>query len=108
MSRLCVDEKKSPEAKEEQLWAITDEEIQKVIQESTAKTENKKPSTSDLYERIDELEFELQCLRTDSKEQNRRKAALLRLLEVVDVGRIEERNQAYVRAIVKRIKQLVS
>lgn len=110
MSRLCcVDEKKAPpESKREETLFISDKEIQQAIQEATAEEEDKKPSTKDLHERIEDLEFELECLRADSEEEKKRKNALLKLLEVIDVGRIEARNQPYVRAIVKRIKQLVS
>lgn len=109
MSRLCcVDEKKAPEGKKEELWVITDDEIQQVVREATEKQEDKKPSISDLHERIEDLEFELECIRADNEEEKKKKTALRRLVEVIDLERIEPRNQPYLRAIVKKIKQLVS
>ncbi len=105
MSRLCCEDEKAA-GKEEELYFITDEEIQKVVQEATQ--ESDKPSTADLYERIDDLEFELECLRADTEETRKRKEALLRLVEVVDRNRFEEKNRVYINAVFKKIKQLVS
>ena len=108
MSRLCCeDEKKVSEESKEQLYVISDEEIQKVIEESVCE-KSEKPSTGDLHERIDDLEFEIECLRADAEETRKQKAALLRLVEVIDQGRFEEKNRVYVSAIVKKIKQILS
>lgn len=107
MSRLCCHDNTDNEKKgSDDDWPISEEEIQKVIEEST-KDENKKPSTADLFQRIEELEFELECLRADHKLQEKRKNALQRLLAVIDLNRFGEKNKAYVKAIVKKIEQLV-
>lgn len=106
MSRLCCEDENKAAGKEEELYFITDEEIQKVVQEATQ--ESDKPSTVDLYERIDDLEFELECLRADAEETRKRKEALLRLVDVVDCKRFEKKNVVYIKSILKKIKQLVS
>lgn len=107
MSRLCCHDDADNEKKGlDDDWPISEEEIRKVIEEST-KDDDKKPSTADLFQRIEELEFELECLRADNEMQKKRKDALQRLLAVIDLNRFEEKNKAYVKAIVKKIKQLV-
>ena len=107
MSRLCCDEdetkKKSPNPN---LYAISDEEIQKVIEESLSE-KSEKPSTNDLHERIQDLEFEVECLQADAEESRNKKAALLRLLGVIDLNRFQEKNRVYVSAIVKKVKQII-
>ena len=107
MSRLCCDEdetkKQNPNPN---LYAISDEEIQKVIEESLSE-KSEKPSTNDLHERIQDLEFEVECLQADAEESRKRKAALLRLLGVIDLNRFQEKNRVYVSAIVKKIKQII-
>ena len=108
MSRLCCDDKKkiSGESKE-QSFVISDEEIQKVIEESVCE-KSEKPSTGDLHERIDDLEFEIECLRADAEGTRKQRAALLRLVEVIDQSRFEQKNRVYISAIVKKIKQILS
>ena len=88
-------------------WPISEEEIQNVIKESQDKDEDKKPSTADLFQRIDDLEFELECIRADNELQRKHKVALQRLLAVVDLSRFEEKNKAYVKAILAKIKHLL-
>lgn len=107
MSRLCCDDEGKAAGKDEELYFIGDEEIRQVVQEAT-KEKSDKPSTLELYERIDDLEFELECLRADAEETRKRRAALRRLVEVVDTKRFEKKNIVYVNAILKKIKQLVS
>jgi hypothetical protein len=107
MSRLCCHDNTDDEKKgSDDDWSISEEEIRKVIEESTV-DDNKKPSTTDLFQRIEELEFELECLRADNELQEKRRNALQRLLAVIDLNRFDEKNKAYVKAIVKKIKQLV-
>lgn len=112
MSRLCCDDDESKAGGEqkqhdrESLYVISDEEIQKVIEEAVSE-KSEKPSTNDLHERIEDLEFELECLRADANEQQKKKAALLRLLGVIDLNRFENKNRVYVSAIVKKIKQII-
>lgn len=107
MSRFCiVDEKKS--ADQNETWVVTDAEIKAVIQEACAETNGKKPTTNDLHERIGDLEFELECLRADAQETTNKHQALHQLLNVVDLNRFEENNKGYIKAIIKKIKQIIS
>ena len=42
------------------------------------------------------------------QKKREKKAALLRLVEVIDQSRLQEKNRVYVSAIVKKIKQILS
>jgi len=100
MSRLCVDE----ERKQDSDWVISNEEIEEVMRE--VQEEKDKPSTEDLYERIDDLEFELDCLRADAEDTRKKKEALHMLLQFVDLRRFEEKNRNYLKAVLEKIKQI--
>lgn len=100
MSRLCIDE----ERKQDSDWFISNAEIEEVMRE--VQEEKEKPSTEDLYERIDDLEFELECLRADAEDTRKKKEALHMLLQVVDLQRFEEKNRRYLRAVLDKIKHI--
>jgi len=106
MSRLCCEESKKGESKDDNSWVITNEEIEKVVNESLCKSE--KPTTADLYERIDDLEFEVECLREDVKDYEVQKNSLKMLLQYVSIDRFSEKNKTYVTNIIQKIKQILN
>lgn len=106
MSRLlCNDDERKLSSKPTE--NITDKEIYEVI-ESCCKTSSDKPSTTDLYDRIEDLQFELECCQEDSKAIGKRIQALTRLLEAIDIERFKGDNKVYLINILKKIKQLLS
>lgn len=108
MSRLlCNDDDNRKRAAPKPKENITDKEIYEVI-ESCCKTSSDKPSTTDLYDRIEDLQFELECCQEDSKAIGTRIQALTRLLEAIDVDRFQGDNKVYLMNILKKIKQLLS
>lgn len=110
MSRFCVSDEKKCAAKENKICVITDAEIQAVVKEACKGTneDGKKPTTNDLYDRISDLEFELECLRADAQETRNKQQAVRRLMNVVDLNRFEEKNKGYIKAIIKKILQIIS
>ena len=69
--------------------------------------DEKKPSAEDLHERIDDLEFELECCKADSKETEKRLRALRMLLQAIDLQRFEGKNKQYLEHILQKIKNLI-
>jgi hypothetical protein len=85
---------------------ISDAEIYNLLLESSSEDE-KKPSAEDLHERIDDLEFELECCKADSKETEKRLRALRMLLQAIDLQRFEGKNKQYLEHILQKIKNLI-
>lgn len=99
-------------------FACADEEPERKIQTSTisdaeiyefiSSEEDKKPSTEQLQDRIEDLEFELDCCKEYNKEIDKRIQALKMLLQAIDVERFEGENKKYLEHILEKIKYIVS
>jgi chaperonin cofactor prefoldin len=84
---------------------ISDAEIYNLLLDSSSE-EDKKPSAESLHERIEDLEFELECCKADSKDTDKRMRALRMLLQAIDLQRFEEKNKKYLNNILEKIKNL--
>lgn len=99
----CEDEE--PERKNYLGDSISDAEIYEFINDLD---ENKKPSTEHLQDRIEDLEFELDCCKEYNKDIDKRLNALKMLLQAVDVQRFQDKNQTYIKNILDKIINIIS
>jgi len=100
----CADDE--PERKHHKGDSISDTEIYEFIDSDLDK--NGKPSTENLQDRIEDLEFELDCSKEYNKDVEKRIQALKMLLQAIDVGRFEGENKKYLEHILEKIKYIVS
>lgn len=107
MSRFaCDDERKLPSKHwNDSKKTITDEEIYSVVKTNVP---SEKPTAENLHDRIEELQFELECCYQHSKDVQKRMHALKQLLNIIDVDRFEGKNKLYLTNILKKINQLVA
>ena len=85
---------------------ITDKEIEEVIRE-TLNAENK-PSELHLQDKIEDLEFELDCYKENNKDIEKRIKALRLLLNAFDYSRFSGDNKVYLTKIIQKMKYLIT
>tara|TARA_B100001093_G_scaffold397042_1_gene384287 strand:+ start:163 stop:489 length:327 start_codon:yes stop_codon:yes gene_type:complete len=85
---------------------ITDKEIEEVIHETL--NEENKPSELHLQDKIEDLEFELDCYKENNKDIEKRIRALRLLLNAFDYSRFSGDNKVYLTKIIQKMKYLIT
>jgi len=106
MSTFACEDDGEPERKSYTGDSISDAEIYEFIDNDLG--ENKKPSTEHLQDRIEDLEFELDCCKEYNKHIDKRLNALKMLLQAVDVQRFQGKNQTYIKNVIEKIINIIS